>query len=244
MTITDDGVPAKTETLGDQVYRQLLNAIKVGEFAGQARLPSEADMAAHFKVSRPVLRQALERLRASGIVTSKRGSGNFVVETVEPSFAFDPLLSIPDVQRCLEFRCAVEAKAAGTAARKRTKLQLEAIEKALHDFESVVASRQPAVEADIAFHMAIADATNNPFYVQTLKALRTHISFGIKLIQSLSSRPSAARLEGVIAEHQRIAQAIADRDIGAAELHMSGHLQAGIDRLFPGEGSGLTNKSI
>ena len=160
-------------------------------------------MAAHFKVSRPVLRQALERLRASGIVTSKRGSGNFVVETLEPSFAFDPLLSIPDVQRCLEFRCAVEAKAAGTAARKRTKLQLEMIEKALHDFESVVASRHPAVEADIAFHMAIADATNNPFYVQTLRALRTHISFGIKLIQSLSSRPSAARLEGVIAEHRR-----------------------------------------
>ena len=237
MALTDNGAATKTETLGDQVYRQLLNAIKVGEFAGQARLPSEADMAAHFKVSRPVLRQALERLRASGIVTSKRGSGNFVVETVEPSFAFDPLLSIPDVQRCLEFRCAVEAKAAGTAARKRTKLQLEVIERALHDFESVVASRQPAVEADIAFHMAIADATNNPFYVQTLKALRTHISFGIKLIQSLSSRPSAARLEGVIAEHQRIAQAIADRDIGAAELHMSGHLQAGIDRLFPGEGN-------
>jgi len=237
MTITDDGVPAKTETLGDQVYRQLLNAIKVGEFAGQTRLPSEANMAAHFKVSRPVLRQALERLRASGIVASKRGSGNFVVETVEPSFAFDPLLSIPDVQRCLEFRCAVEAKAAGTAARKRAKLQLEVIESALRDFESVVASRQPSVEADIAFHMAIADATNNPFYVQTLKTLRTHISFGIKLIQSLSSRPSAPRLEGVIAEHRRIVQAIADRDTSAAELRMSEHLQAGIDRLFPGEGN-------
>lgn len=237
MTPTDDGALAKTETLGDQVYRQLLNAIKVGEFAGQTRLPSEANMAAHFKVSRPVLRQALERLRASGIVASKRGSGNFVVETVEPSFAFDPLLSIPDVQRCLEFRCAVEAKAAGTAARKRAKLQLEVIESALRDFESVVTSRQPSVEADIAFHMAIADATNNPFYVQTLKALRTHISFGIKLIQSLSSRPSAARLEGVIAEHRRIVQAIADRDTSAAELRMSEHLQAGIDRLFPGEGN-------
>jgi GntR family transcriptional regulator, transcriptional repressor for pyruvate dehydrogenase complex len=237
MTITDDGAPAKTETLGDQVYRQLLNAIKVGEFAGQTRLPSEANMAAHFKVSRPVLRQALERLRASGIVASKRGSGNFVVETVEPSFAFDPLLSIPDVQRCLEFRCAVEAKAAGTAARNRAKLQLEVIESALRDFESVVTSRQPSVEADIAFHMAIADATNNPFYVQTLKALRTHISFGIKLIQGLSSRPSAARLEGVIAEHRRIVQAIADRDTSAAELRMSEHLQAGIDRLFPGEGN-------
>ena len=141
MALTDNGAATKTETLGDQVYRQLLNAIKVGEFAGQARLPSEADMAAHFKVSRPVLRQALERLRASGIVTSKRGSGNFVVETVEPSFAFDPLLSIPDVQRCLEFRCAVEAKAAGTAARKRTKLQLEVIERALHDFR--VRRREP-----------------------------------------------------------------------------------------------------
>jgi GntR family transcriptional regulator, transcriptional repressor for pyruvate dehydrogenase complex len=85
--------------------------------------------------------------------------------------------------------------------------------------------------------MTIANATNNPFYVQTLKALRTHISFGIKLIQSLSSRPSAARLEGVIAEHRRIVQAIAVGDASAAERHMSEHLQAGIDRLFPGEGT-------
>ena len=54
---------SRTETLSNQVHRQLLAAIRVGEYAGQNRLPSETEMAAHFKVSRPVLRQALERLR-------------------------------------------------------------------------------------------------------------------------------------------------------------------------------------
>jgi GntR family transcriptional regulator, transcriptional repressor for pyruvate dehydrogenase complex len=231
MSLTSGGI--KAESLADQVHRQLLNAIRVGEFAGQTRLPSETEMAAHYQVSRPVLRQALTQLRAAGIIASKRGSGNYVVDAVEPSFAFDPLGSIPDVQKCLEFRCAVEGQAAATAARMWTQSRLDRIREAQCAFESLVAGRTPAVGSDIAFHLAIAEATNNSFYVQTLKALRVHITFGIQLIQSLSARPTAVRLAGVIAEHRLIVEAIAERRPDEARRHMSAHLQAGIDRLFP-----------
>lgn len=227
----------RTETLGDQVHRQLLAAIKVGEYAGQNRLPSEAEMATRFKVSRPVLRQALERLRASGIIVAKRGSGNFVVELGETALGYDPLRNIPDVQKCLEFRCAIEGQAAATAARHRTPSQLEEIEAAMSDFQAAIAGGQAAVEADFAFHLAIARATNNPYFTQTLKALRAHISFSINLIHTLSTRPSAARLNGVLEEHGRIVQAIRDADPRAAERRMTEHLQAGIDRLFATSGS-------
>jgi GntR family transcriptional repressor for pyruvate dehydrogenase complex len=223
----------KMETLADHVHRQLLSSIRVGDYEGQTRLPSEAEMAARFKVSRPVLRQALERLRTSGIITSKRGSGNFVVERNEATLAFEPLSSIPDVQNCLEFRCAVEGQAAATAARKRNAGQLEDIELAMVEFRTLISSHQPAVEADFAFHMAVARATNNPYFTQTMKALRAHITFGINLIQTLSTRPSAARLNGVMGEHRRILEAIRDADPTTAQQRMTEHLQAGIDRLFP-----------
>jgi GntR family transcriptional repressor for pyruvate dehydrogenase complex len=223
----------KTETLADHVHRQLLSAIRIGEYAGQARLPSETEMAARFKVSRPVLRQALERLRTSGVITSKRGSGNFVVERNEAALVFNRLSNIPDVQNCLEFRCAVEGQAAATAARKRSAQQLEDIERAMVEFQTLISSHQPAVEADFAFHMAIARATNNPYFTQTMKALRAHITFGINLIQTLSTHPSAARLAGVFDEHRRILEAIRDADPNAAQRRMTDHLQAGINRLFP-----------
>ena len=224
--------PAKMETLSDQVQRRLLAAIKVGEYAGQTRLPSEAEMASHFNVSRPVLRQALNRLRATGLLSAKRGSGNFVVDAGDSVLGYEPLRSLPEVRKCLEFRCAVEGRAAATAAGRRSAAQLADIEEAMRSFETEIAGGQAAVEADLAFHLAIARAANNGYFAQTLKALSTHIRFSINLVHSLSTRPSAARLKGVLQEHARVVEAIRIADPALAERRMTEHLQAGIDRLF------------
>ncbi len=219
--------------LSDQVYRQLLAAIKGGDYAGQSRLPSEAEMGLRFRVSRPVLRQALERLRNEGVIASKRGSGSFVVEQHDAALSYDPLSSIPDVQRCLEFRCAVESEAAAMAARKRTEPQLAAIEQAMLAFQAMIVSKESAVDADFAFHASVAQATNNAYFVHTLRALRSHISFSINLIQTLSTRSSATRLAVVTEEHRMILEAIRAADPECARTRMGQHLQAGIDRLFP-----------
>jgi len=65
-----------------------------------------------------------------------------------------------------------------------------------------------------------------------LKALSAHIRFSINLVHSLSTRPSAARLKGVLEEHARLVEAIRNADAALAERRMTEHLQAGIDRLF------------
>jgi len=220
-------------TLSDKVYHELLSAIRAGDYAGQARLPSEAEMALRFKVSRPVLRQALEKMRVEGLIASKRGAGNFVTDQHESFLTYDPLRNIPDVQRCLEFRCAVESEAAGMAAKSRTVSQLADIESAMISFETLILTKETAVDADFAFHMSIAQATNNHYFAQSLRALRTHITFSINLIQTLSTRPSAARLAEVTAEHRLIMDAIRAADAPLARARMAQHLQAGINRLFP-----------
>ena len=220
-------------SLSEQVYRQLLSAIRVGDYASRSRLPSEAEMALRFGVSRPVLRQALEKLRAEGVVAAKRGSGNFVTNQQDATLSYEPLRNIPDVQHCLEFRCSVESEAAAMAAQRRTSAQLEEIESAMLRFQDLIFSNSDAVGTDFAFHLLISQATNNLYFVQTMRALRPHITFSINLIQTLSTRSSAARLAEVIEEHRLILKAIGAADPALARQRMAEHLRAGINRLFP-----------
>jgi GntR family transcriptional repressor for pyruvate dehydrogenase complex len=218
--------------LSEHVYNELIHALKVGDYAGRSRLPSETEMAARFEVSRPVLRQALTRLKSEGIIHSTRGSGNFVSRGQEATLGLAPLQTIPDVKRCLEFRRVLESEAAATAAGNRSPEKLANIEAAFERLKSGGHEGDEAVDADFNFHMAIAEATNSQYYVQCLKALRPHILFGINLIRSLALGNPATRLQRVALEHQLIVAAIAQGDAAAARKAMADHLQAGIDRFF------------
>lgn len=218
--------------LADRVYRELLQAIKVGEYADRPRLPSETEMATRFGVSRPVLRQALQRLKQEGIIHAERGSGNFVAEEQQTTLSFPPLESIPDVQRCLEFRLALESQAATIAAERRSEQNLARLQSAWERFRDAVVSGEGVVEADFDFHMAVADATNSQYYVLTLKALRPHIIFGINLVRTLSGKASGSKNQ-VLEEHEQVVRAIRASDPVAARDAMAIHLQAGIKRLFP-----------
>src|ERR1700735_4458596 len=175
-----------TGPLADHVYRELLHAIKVGEYAGRARLPHETEMAVRFGVSRPVLRQALERLKSEAVIHSTRGSGNYVTQSLDTSLSFAPLENIFDVKRCLEFRQVLESAAAATAAARKTDENVARIQAACERFKAVMRDAENSADADFEFHMAIAEATNSQYYVQSLKALRPHIVFGIKLVRNLS----------------------------------------------------------
>ena len=73
---------SKAERLADKVYENLFHAIVTGMIAAGTKLPSENQLAREFDVSRPVLREALDKLRADRLVSSVRGSGNFVKNAV------------------------------------------------------------------------------------------------------------------------------------------------------------------
>ena len=73
-----DGPPSQAGRLGDQLYHRLAVLIERGEFAEGGRLPPETELAERFHVSRPVIREALSRLRSVGVIVSRRGSGSFV----------------------------------------------------------------------------------------------------------------------------------------------------------------------
>ncbi len=221
--------------LSDQVYEQLMAMLASGAWAPGARLPPEHELARRFAVSRPSLRQALARLRAEGRVQSRKGAGSYVCAVPEPraTIAFGPLGSIPEVRSFLEFRCSVESEMAARAARCADREALARVASARLRLEAALASDQRAgIEEDVAFHMAIAEATGNRFFVATLAALSEQMVFGIRLTRELTQRPASQRLADLVREHARIHEALAEGDAEGARAAMHDHLTSGIRRLF------------
>lgn len=213
----------------EHAYRHLLAVLQTAP--PDSRLPGELEMAQRLGVSRPVLRQALERLRSDGRIYSRKGSGTFVGAPPQ-AVPFGPLTSIADVRSFLEFRCNVESEMAALAAVHHGRAELAAIRAARKALERAVAEGHPGIKHDIAFHAAIAQASGNRFYVMTMSALAEQTRYSIGLIRELSApRPPARSLE-VHAEHAAVEKAIAARDGEGAAAAMKAHLRAGILRLF------------
>ena len=186
-------------------------------------------------MSRPVVREALARLRDDGLVVSRRGSGSFVVGTPAPVIkAFAPLSSISDMQRCFEFRGAVESSAAHEAAVHRLDADIARLRAALTRLDEVAASGTLGVEEDFDFHLAVCQASHNRFYVGTVEFLRENIVSGMTLTRNLSLRRTADRLRRVQEEHYAVLHAIERQDGPAAYDAMSTHLESARLRVFEG----------
>ena len=221
-------------SLSNQAYARLLKLLSSGELSPDTRLPSEARMALDFGVSRPVLRQALERLRAEERIYSRKGSGHYVcsVDTRPPAISFGPLNSIPDVRDFLKFRVTLEKEAAALAAELLDAEHFVNIRTAHWHMKRALAARQSGIDEDFAFHAAIARASGNRFYALTMEGLADQMRFSIRLIRDLSTQSLEPRKEAVLDEHERIVSAIAAKDAEGARRAMEAHLLAGIERLF------------
>jgi GntR family transcriptional repressor for pyruvate dehydrogenase complex len=217
------------------IYEQLFELIVRGEFPVNARLPSEAELARRFNASRPVVREALARLRDDGLVVSRQGSGSYVRRRPDHAvLQFVPVGSIADIQRCFEFRTGLEGAAASLAAKRWEERDLAEIRAAYGELESCINSGQLGVDADERFHRAIAQATHNDYHVSVQVSLQPHIAFGMTLTRNLSLRRTADRLRLVQDEHLAIIRAIAARDAGGARAAMETHIENARRRMFEG----------
>jgi DNA-binding FadR family transcriptional regulator len=227
--------PNKAERLlADKAYEDLMQLMGTPGFEPRARLPGETALSQRLGVSRPVLRQALARLRDEGRVYARKGSGTFVTDAlpqVKP-MSLSTLANIADIRAFLEFRCFVEGEAAARAALMRSTDQMHHVRLCRERFEQALADGSDAVEEDIAFHDAVAQACGNRFFSMTMSALAPQTRFSIGLSRSLSGRPQGQRRVGVCQEHAAIEQALELQDTNAARQAMEAHLHGGIARLF------------
>lgn len=215
----------KGERLADQLYGQLLEKIVSGHLMEGDKLPSENEISRAFNVSRPVIREALLRLQADGLVYSRQGAGSFVkARPPEGLIKFAQPSDVAGLLRCFEARIPIEGAAAALAAQRATPEDIASIESSLIELEAALHSEANAHQADFAFHMAVAKATRNDIFVTILTSLNTSITMGIQVNLNLTQSGSPDRLQKVCEEHQAIFDAISTGDANGADLLMRYHL--------------------
>ena len=224
---------SKREKLSDQLYGQLLEKIVSGELKEGYKLPSENEISRAFNVSRPVIREALLRLQADGLVYSRQGAGSFVkARPPESLIKFTSPSDISGLLRCFEARLPLEGAAAALAAQRATEEEVETIRKTLVAMEEAMEKGEIADKADFDFHMAIANATGNEFYVSILGTLHTAMRSGMRVALNLTKAGSKQRMRKVQEEHRTIYDAISLGDVTAADLAMRYHIQSARTRLM------------
>jgi len=208
------------------VVAGLKSRILDGSLRPGAKLPSEAELIEEYGVSRTVIREAVTRLRAEGLVETFQGRGSFVLAVPEPtSFTVEAsaIRNQADVLAMIDFRLGVESEAAYLAAAHRTPEAAEAVQAALAAFTA--AGPEDAVEADFAFHRAVAAASGNRFYLDLLESLGPMmIMLPRTRLPEEFSLTDAAHVERVRREHDSVAAAVVAGDPETARAAMRVHL--------------------
>ena len=186
-----------------------------------------------------MLRIALARLRNEGYVTSRRGSGNFVAprgrETRTPlDFGQFSIRSITELSACLKFRLVIAVAASGDAALNAEDANLRRLDASIESFRRSL-PEPGRFDHDLAFHLAVARASKNMFFLATIEGLVPSLRTGHELSRRLREVP-LNEIDRVTTEHARVADAIRAGDAEAARRAMAAHLDAGLARLF---GTGL-----
>ncbi len=224
-----------------KVYQRLLTQITAGDYRQNQRLPGEHELAAQFLVSRPVVREALSYLREEGLIYSRQGAGSFVSARGRESgvLSYAPVDTIADIQRCYDFRLTIEPDYAYYAALRRNDAALKSIAAALDLLRDATQGHYHRADADFAFHVAIAEASNNHYYLSSMLALKDQIGVVMKFHGAALIGPQH-QLAGVLTEHEEIYAAIVARDGERARTLMRQHLEGSRDRVFEGKGLDLS----
>lgn len=224
-----------SRTLAEEAVDALNTLIQNGHFEPGDKLPSESEIMNQLGVSRTVVREAISRLQASGVVETRHGIGTFV-----SAIADDPLaLTITSVNTArdalalLDVRIALEVESAALAARHRNAVQLAAITAALERLTALETasevSTQASIEADYAFHQSIAMATGNNYFPQYLAHLgKESIPRSRLMIEEHSHKRYLSKLNQ---EHRLIYLAIQAKDSSGASEAMRNHLTKSQRRL-------------
>ncbi|MGW5437293.1 FadR/GntR family transcriptional regulator [Nocardia asteroides] len=212
----------RRQPLAAQAAELLLARIRAGEWPLGHRLPGETLLAAQLGVGRSTVREAIRELAGKGVLDSRQGAGVFVT-ALDITEDWDVVLRGATIAAVIEARIAIEAEAAALAARRRTPADLRAIRRALAGRRADGQSIAEHVDADMAFHRAVIVAAHNAVLTQLFDSFLPRLR--LAMIDMLALRPVASE-DADHAAHERLADAVADRNpTAAAELSRT-HLTA------------------
>lgn len=199
-----------------QVTESLARYIDQARLAAGARLPAERELMAALGVGRSTIREVIRHFQALGVMETRKGSGTYLLKPITSATIHMPLsvetASVRDaLLQTLEVRRGIECEACMVAARRRTSDDLVNMEAKLDEMERVHLLKGTAGEEDLAFHLAIYDATHNPLFRQLLEQMREAFE---RFWEKPFDRPDFARRS--FPYHRTLFNAIVAQDTEAA----------------------------
>ncbi len=218
--------------LAQTVVASLSEKIRSGIYRPGEKLPAEPAVMAELGVSRTVVREAISRLQASGLVMTRHGIGTFVCEAPASAIQIGSVVTLSDVLAMLELRISLETEAAALAAHRRGDEHLREMQSAIEAYEAEVMAGRKGVDADFRFHMQVALATGNRYFESIFRQLGTATIPRTRLdTTSLSAESASSYLQRINREHEAILEAIRRQDPESARAGMRMHLANSRERL-------------
>lgn len=221
--------PAITR-ISDAIAVELENRILEGSLKPGDRLPAERELAAELGVSRPSLREAIQKLVSKGLLITRHGDGTVVTDRLEAPFV-DPwqqmLKGHPMLQSdLLEFRHMLEGESARLAAERATAADIERLAAAFATLDDAYTGEnlQICIDLDVAFHQAIAEASHNVLIghltASLLRVIHGHVSSNLVHLHARSNQWAQLR-----EQHRAIWQAISQHNPQAATAAAREHIE-------------------
>jgi GntR family transcriptional repressor for pyruvate dehydrogenase complex len=219
----------KPERLSDAIVRQIETLILEGVLRPGERLPAERELAQDLQVSRPSLREALQKLEAAGLLETRHGGGTFVKNAIAAALT-DPLLEVfqrhPEAALdFIELRNTLDGICAYYAAMRSTEEDRQILADRLRSMEAVHEVEDPTEEAerDADFHISIAEASHNIALLHVMRGLMDLLRKDILYNRMQLYRHAGAR-DLLLRHHREICEAIIAGDPEAARAAAQAHM--------------------
>ncbi|MGA8222440.1 MAG: FadR/GntR family transcriptional regulator [Candidatus Acidiferrales bacterium] len=215
----------RTSRLYEQIIEQIEGSILAGELKAGDQLPAERELAQRFGVSRTAVREAVKALREKGLVEAYSGRGTFITNGTSQAIrqSLDLMIKIGQPDGCThlaEVRLILEPEIAALAATRVEENHLAAMREAIIVMDGSRQDPDAYIEADLDFHLALAEAAANPLILSLLDSIVGLLREQRLRIFNVDGGPERGQFH-----HKRIIEAIEARDAEKAREAMRAHLQ-------------------
>jgi len=218
--------PLERRKVYEQIAEQLLGQLAAGRLRPGDLLPPERELTESFGVGRSSIREALRMLESQGVIVAANGGALVVAEAANPLNSSLRLLFTLDDRAALhhlfELRRILDCEAAALAAERHADEHLAEMDAAIEAMETSLGKNGAAadfIEADLRFHLAVAEATGNRLLLHSMQAVRDVVRRALMTVFVIPRSPEQA-----LVEHRAVRSAIAARDVARARQEMLDHL--------------------
>jgi GntR family transcriptional repressor for pyruvate dehydrogenase complex len=220
--------PIQATSLSEAIAEQIGNLIASGNLKPGDRLPTESELIKQFGVGRSTVREALKSLAMAGLIETRRRGGTFVTENytgfLNDRLNWATVFSDREFEDIMEVRIALESQAAALAAERISPADKEKLAHLVDSLETSLNDPERAASYDLKFHVAVAEASENPILMNLIHSIRNLIQEYIRV--GYTNQPELSDYS----EHRLIYNAIDAGDPERASRVMTWHLTLTRDR--------------